>query len=307
MSIIRIVRREFNDGMDGERELSYYAAALMRAAVAAGRNPIGPISRADQRAESRTREQLVRSSVNLRTNQPEASETYQEARGTNRAHMTEAVANALCAFSANSEFSIPWLMNIEELNRYSPRPVVILANPKSRKRTDFIGTDAKENWYVFEAKGRTIAPSQRDLGDWKKQAQTVKTINGQPPVRHILAASFLDEEQKWTQILYDPPADDHSASFEFDMNLFFVAYYARLRSRLLPNSVVAETDFGPLYDLGLPGFAVGVHRDFENAAFEGAIGNLFELSSSIRLTTEHGADAEMHLFSDGVMVKVLRE
>lgn len=227
---------------------------------------------------------------------------------TSRGHMTEAVANALCAFSAQAEFNIPWLMNIEELNRYSVRPVIKRANGESRKRTDFIGIDKNKEWYAFEAKGRMKKPSEGQIEDWKEeQAKTISTINGRTPKHHIVAVTYLNEDNIWSQSLNDPPADKDGVSAELDERSFFIAYYVRLQKRFSPNRIVDETPVGALYSVGIPGFYVGVNAEFVNAAFEGAVGRLFELSSSIGNRTGEASEAGLHIFPDGIMVRAVQE
>jgi hypothetical protein len=103
--------------------------------------------------------------------------------------------------------------------------------------------------------------------------------------------------------LYDPPPDERAYALEFDEIDFFRAYYLRLRRRLMSYPIVDETAYGNLYSLGIPGFQVGVHRDFENAAFEGAIERLYELSSAVE--SGHDSKADFQIFGDGIMVKMV--
>lgn len=230
MSTIQVELTGFNDGQDGDRVFSYTSAGIVRASVAAGRNPKDRPERTDERAELKSREFLVRSAVDLKSSQPKATDSYLEARMTSRGHMTEAVSNALCAFSAQAEFGIPWLMNIEELNRYSGRPIIKRANNESRKRTDFIGLDIDGEWYAFEAKGRMKKPSEVELENWKEQAKTIATIDGRKPKHRIVAATYLNENNIWSQILNDPPADGDGVSVLLDEASLFIAYYGRFKN-----------------------------------------------------------------------------
>jgi len=309
MSNITIERRNFNDGSDKKLTVPCDAHAIVRASIAAGRNPMHPPELAGEEYDRKARENRVRSAVDLSGNHPQATENYLEARSTNQGHMTEAVADAFCAFTADAEFNVPWLMNIEELNRYSPQPVIERSDNDSRKRTDFIGQDQQGGWYVFEAKGRKKKPSATDLTKWKDQAKTIKTVNNIEPKHHIVAVTYLNSKSGWEHISYDPPVDERALAVEFDNRIFFAAYYMRLNRRIRPYRIVDETPNGYLYSIGIKGFQVGVHKDFEKAAFEGEIGRLFNLSSSV--SSESGVVGERHaglrIFGDGIMVRMMED
>jgi len=268
MGSIVISRKEFDDDSNGDLNVPFQAAELVRATIAAGRNPQNPPKEDGEQNDYICRENRFKSAVALEGESLKASGHYLASRMTEQGHLTEAVANALCAFAANRVYDVPWLMNIEELHRYVDAPNVEF-DLTSKKRTDFIGQGTRGDWYVFESKGRRGKPSDTNLRDWKTQANTVKTINGKEPKYHIVASAYLNADGEWNQILFDPPTDERSISLDFGETDFFRAYYMRLRRRLLLRRIVDETSYGSLYSLGIPKFQVGVHKDFEKAAFEG--------------------------------------
>lgn len=88
---------------------------------------------------------------------------------------------------ASRLLSTPWLLHLDV---FAP-----FLNPSllGRSRPDLVGQSLGGEWYAFESKGRSGAPSHQERLKAKRQAQRLVSIGGSPTVLHVGSFAFFRE------------------------------------------------------------------------------------------------------------------
>jgi hypothetical protein len=106
-------------------------------------------------------------------------------------------------------------------------PKIKKTDPKSKSLADLVGQDPKRRWHVVEAKARQSDPSDKDKLKWKKQAITIKEINGVKP--STASYAFTKVTPIYTVALVDPPENDQDGvGLEFEPDAVLRGYYVPL-------------------------------------------------------------------------------
>jgi len=300
MSTIPVDFQECPWTADGVRDVHFTRLDLRHAAVAAGRNWRYRGITTAERAHNQARVHDIISTVDLRSGGAACvSQFYRALGSTVRATKSFALGNAFCALIADKELRLPWLVDVEALNpRYRVRF-------RGNRRADFIGRSPAGRWFAFEAKGRSTEPNEAELTDWKEQARSIRRINGRPPERKIVSATYACADRAIQAIWRDPPADE-GRDIEFSEQDFFRAYYKPIFG-LIQNAnrveIVGQQRLAVLSDLHM---SVGVHSEVrellaqnDSRAMGGFAESRFESNARLR-----GAGANVSVFADGVIVKM---
>lgn len=113
------------------------------------------------------------------------------------------------AFVADEILGVSSLYHAEALRKNGKLKVI---NPNSRRLADLIGRDHMGRWHVVEAKARQTKPTKKNRLDWKSQAQTIGTIEGQPPETNSYCYTRINDPCKIE--LCDPPAEENGVHLE---------------------------------------------------------------------------------------------
>lgn len=285
---------------DGVRDVHFTRLDLRHAAVAAGRNWRYRGITTAARAHNAARVHDIISTVDLHSGgAARVSGFYRALGSTVRATKSFALGNAFCALIADKELRLPWLVDVEALNlRYR-------VHFRGKRRADFIGRSPAGRWFAFEAKGRSDVPNEVELTDWKEQARSVRRINGRPPERKIVSATYSRSDNAIQAIWRDPPADE-GRDIEFSEQEFFSAYYKPIFD-LIQNAnefeMIGQQRLAVLSDLRM---SIGVHADIrelvaqnDTRAIGGFAESRFETNANLR-----GADENVRVFADGIIVKL---
>jgi len=118
-------------------------------------------------------------------------------------------------------FGVPWLLHFDvyrnSLNGY-------LA---SNRRPDFVGLDARQQWAVVEAKGRSWSMPDYTMAAAKQQTRSLRNIDGQlPSLRTAVGVYFKGgiAARIWDPDEYDDEAEDQP----IDPDQFLRLYYEPL-------------------------------------------------------------------------------
>jgi hypothetical protein len=142
---------------------------------------------------------------------------YRRFETTEKANIGFWVGMTLAAVAANDLLAVPRLIHASRVHG------LIKANPLSKSLADLVGLDGTNRWHCVEAKARQVLPSAKTRGDWKTQATTVASVNGQAIatgsycVTHLTAG--LNTE------LVDPPRGGPSVDLRIGSDEFGEAYY----------------------------------------------------------------------------------
>ncbi len=302
MMTLPFEKMKFGKQFDGASLVSCTEAALIHAAHVVGRDPQTRVVKRSEKADIEERVQSLLSAIDFGGTHLTATDTYLESASSRKKNKTQEIGEVLCSFAANQEFGIPWLLDVEVLDKYPGAPTV-RRDKKSKQRPDFIGQGLNGDWYVFEAKGRSNGgkPTVEKLIGWKNQAKTFRTLNGKPPKRHIVSASYLDVDNNWSLFWYDPPSDEHAVDFAFDVKMFFYAYYRKTLSRILGRSANEESSYGLFFPSGVPGISIGIHKEIFSAAMDLNSRQIIDFAAS-QTGAEVLLEPGVTLFRDGIIV-----
>src|SRR5258708_37437516 len=115
MKQITFTKKDFSKSADGVFKLSFTVKALLRAVVAAGRNPMRGRKTGAAQADIDMRINALKSAVDMRGSVLVPTPEHLASRSTDKGLKSFYVGNALCAHAADSELNIPWLVDFERL------------------------------------------------------------------------------------------------------------------------------------------------------------------------------------------------
>lgn len=297
-----LTMRDFPKGLNGSLVLPFTEKSLIRSAIAAGQNPNKIFNAKDAKAHIDGLAALVRSSLDCSGPSLRATTHFQALGSTNKGTKSFLIGNTLCAHAAYKTLNIRWLVDIE-----TPPPRLNFKFKKGRKRRpDFVGRDNKNQWYVFESKGRTSCPTPAELSEWKEQARMIQMINGIKPVHHIVSASHLNVNNDWEVLWLDPAFDDG-----FGINLpddrFFKSYYSTLDLTLRGNeNLLQESEHGLLIPLPEAGVSVGLHKDIVRALREMDYASIVNFSLQDHEQEVGPEPTGTTVFADGILIRIDR-
>ena len=119
-------------------------------------------------------------------------------------------------------FRVRWLLHLDvyqaSLNGY-------LA---FNTRPDFVGLDARQQWTVVEAKGRSWGMPDDTMTTAKQQTRSLRRINDQLPALRLAVGTGFFSEGVRTRIWDPDDYDDDAPDVPIDLEAFLKAYYRPL-------------------------------------------------------------------------------
>ena len=299
MKEITFIKRDFSKSADGTFKLSYTTESLIRAVVAAGRRPFRAKRNLAARSAIATRISALRSAVDMGRSILVPTKEYSVAGGTDKAHMSFYVGNALCAHAAYLDLAIPWLVDFERLG---PNYRITRTTTESGRRPDYLGKDTSTRWFAFESKGRSSSPGPAELAAWKEQATAVAQVNGRQ-VRHgIVSAAYIGKKNEWELKWVDPPAGKDAVEVLIDDLAFFEAYYRPILDfvgRRGPAANTVSDSFALARDDGVD---VGLHEEVVTALEERSASAILSFASQRNPETIEPDGGS--LFRDGLIIRL---
>jgi len=205
---------------------------------------------------------------------------------------------------------IPWLQHID--NMLSKGLVTITAG--SRKRGDLAGLDALKRWHVFESKGRSHKPSNKELEKGKNQAGRIQAITTQIPITKCICLSHFQKKQ--TIVYFNDPnngGDLPSTTWEIDIKNYLLFYYKRILNQLkYENSYtenisinVSEFEFR-IFRVEDISFEIGILSPIDNNVKNYSINfmdNLKEFQTILKENYRENLEGSMSIGLDGIIVR----
>lgn len=87
-----------------------------------------------------------------------------------------------------------------------------MAMSEGKSRPDFFGKTSNNGWVAIESKGRQKRPSSAQRAAAKKQALSLKTVNGNAIAAHVVCWTY-SAQHKISALFYDPEPLEEDASF----------------------------------------------------------------------------------------------
>ncbi len=113
-------------------------------------------------------------------------------------------------------------------------------------RPDFVGLDARQQWTVVEAKGRSWGMPDDTMTTAKRQTRSLRRINDQFPALRVAVGSGFFSEGIRTRIWDPEDYDDDAPDIRIDPDVFLKAYYRPLieYARLLQSQPFTDAQTG---------------------------------------------------------------
>lgn len=193
----------------------------------------------------------------------------------------------------------PWLFH---LSRFKHSGGTLVLNGNSQP--DLIGLNARRDWVVVEAKGRTNGFSSDALAKAKKQTRQLRQINGQFPALRVGIQAYFSPS---LELMIDDPEPE-----EFDENAVDIAaevpellrgYYSFVQSLTKGSNDVRKVRdrlyaFHRIEDLGLTiGLDHRIYASFDSQNIVNIVGELRKEDESSVL-----AEGDVTTFPDGVAI-----
>lgn len=108
---------------------------------------------------------------------------------TEKGAVTYFLGLVFCKLFAAKLLDAPWLLHLDVFRNQLDARVL-----RGRSRPDLIGQSAGREWFAFECKGRSSAPTAAEKTRAKAQAQRVVSVDGTDCALHVGAISYLRGE-----------------------------------------------------------------------------------------------------------------
>jgi hypothetical protein len=300
MKTIQFTKSGFPRGENGTSDLPFSRVSLLHAVVVAGAHSNAPRRTRAAKADIAMRQNALVSSLVFSGNRLRPTPEYRNNGSTAKAMKSFFIGNALCAHSASEHLRIPWLVDVERL---TPRTTLTVS--RGGRRPDFIGRNAFDRWFVFESKGRSTRPFAKTLREWKRQAGSIKKVNGKDVERGIVSAAYLNRKGEWELLWADPPSEPDSAVVEFSDDVFFGAYYDPLLSYMQDQELRTVTTAIGLQDVSISlSFNPMIRDACEQRRWDIVIE--FAFLYALAGISYRELSPGQYEFSDGLIVRTLR-
>ena len=321
-----LTKSKFPHGQNGSINVPFTKEALLRAVIAAGKNPQRKATTDAEKAGLQMRVSAILSALKMDGNCLCPTPIFAKDGNTIKSQKSFYIGNTLCAHSALFHLEIPWLKDVETL----PKGITIKTGT-SKKRPDYLGLDLKGKWHVFECKGRSSKPNAMSIEAWKDQAKSISKVNGRSVENNIVSAAYIDKKSsEWKLLWVDPPGDDDHYIDELSNREFFQTYYKEIIELLNRGEKRIDSEFGPLVYLSELGVHVGLHKkilqkisfSYERRDFLGLMVKpqydsnvylkLVESEEIIRFSNnqleqglfEEISESGVSVFPDGILIKI---
>jgi hypothetical protein len=137
-------------------------------------------------------------------------------------------------------FRVRWLLHLDVYNASLNGYLAFNTRP------DLVGLDARQQWTVVEAKGRSWGMPDDTMTTAKRQTRSLRRINDQFPALRVAVGSGFFSEGIKTRIWDPEDYDDDAPDVPIDPEVFLKAYYRPLieYAKLLQSQPYADAQTG---------------------------------------------------------------
>lgn len=135
------------------------------------------------------------------------------------------VAGIITLIFARKLFDTPYLMHLDVYERNLYHSLSLNITYRANERPDFVGINNKNNYVIFESKGR-VKYSRGVLDKAYKQTESIGTVNGKLPVWRIGCVAY-HENDTYKVKLIDPKEHDKKVyNVKFEIEKYYLNYYS---------------------------------------------------------------------------------
>lgn len=165
------------------------------------------------------RAMLIWTSLKLESNFLQKTNIYKEMDPTEKVFISFSLGMAMSKLLACKLLGVHWLQHVAYVNKH------ISTRKKTRSRPDLIGLNKRQEFVVFEAKGRSNKYDDAAQITAKNQTKVISKINGKYPILRVACQSYFDE---YLKVYIQDPEDIsvNSLEVETDLNHYLKGYYS---------------------------------------------------------------------------------
>jgi len=148
----------------------------------------------------------------------EKSSVYQDMDPTEKGFVSFSLGMTMSKLLASKLLNVHWLEHVANIN------TSITTRIKTKSRPDLIGLNARKEFVIVEAKGRSNGFNSEAQGKAKTQTTVINRINNIQPVLRVASQSYFEE--KLEVFIEDPEEINQDAmDVETNLNHYFENYY----------------------------------------------------------------------------------
>ena len=332
MMNVKLAGRGFGPGrhhMNSDRDIATTWNELLHAAITVGRRSWNDVLAHGRYSVFEICYRAAMLLANLRQSQGQLrkSDAYRYLDPSEKAAASCFIGLTLASLMARKRLGIHWLMHLDVFHA-SLQPSLLPSG-----RPDLVGLDARDEWHVIEAKGRSNGLDAKVVPKAKEQTRKVLTVGGRAPILRVASVAHFSRGTLALRVEDPVGRDTDAVDWDLTESQFLRDYYdpfvalidqkRRLGAGEFDMSAQSETVNGveflvtELSDIDL---AIGlnqriyeIHRSTE--VVHDAIHRVLDLASPIasrdleridRTPTTRGDSDSVFVGSDGILVRVGR-
>lgn len=294
---------DWGSNFQGENVQEFSLAELIWAAITVGREKWDDVIRFGYYSEF---EIIYRASllfanlwVDCSTGHLRKSPAYESLDPSEKGAVSYFLGMTFTKLLAEKKLETPWLLHIDCYRNHLKRKGKPLSFQSGQSRPDLIGLNCKDEWLVFESKGRTGKSNGKTLEEAKEQTKNLDKIGAQKPVLKVGVVTHYSKKVL-TVDWADPEGVNESKSFSIDTSKeeFLKKYYRNIIS-LLENRKNEERGNIITCKLESINLTVGLDRRIYDAYYQNQLEKL-----DLRNLEGIQKDNNYYLGSDGILVSM---
>ncbi|EON90483.1 hypothetical protein [Plesiomonas shigelloides] len=204
------------------------------------------------------RSTLIWTTLKQNSNKLEQSSVYTSMDPTEKKFVSFSLGMVMSKLFALKLLRVPWLEHVANVNSS------ISTKTQTKSRPDFIGINKRNEFVIFEAKGRTNNYDASAQTTAKRQTKVIHKISSQKPVLRVACQSYFKHV---LEVFIEDPEEVQEQPINIDVleEDYFKSYYAIFQS-------LTETELDLLKRLGIEiGFSDVLARAFKTGNYGGVI------------------------------------
>lgn len=162
---------------------------------------------------------MLRANLQHSHGQLRRSDSYRHLDPSEKAAASYFIGLTLAKLMAGKLLGVPWLMHLD-VYHHDLQPVLLGSG-----RPDLVGLDARNQWHVIEAKGRSNGLDARVVPKAKEQTRKLRTVCGRKPILRVASVAHFYRDSLSLR-LEDPVGQDEDAvDWPFTEDGFLRDYY----------------------------------------------------------------------------------
>lgn len=206
--------------LDGPHILHVDWHDIIWAAITVGKRNASEINKHGKYSiyEIMSRAMLIWTSLKSNYGDLEKSSVYENMDPTEKGFVSFSLGMTMSKLLASKLLNVHWLEHVANIN------TSIKTRIETKSRPDLIGLNARKEFIIFEAKGRSNSFNSEAQSKAKKQTKVIHRINNIPPVLRVASQSYFDNFL-FVEIEDPEEIDPNPIDIETDLSTYFEKYY----------------------------------------------------------------------------------